>query len=104
MARDWSSPAKLNLIEKIQVELSDFITFQNNDGPEEFEKRVKWLQAFGRPVVCTGFLAANPGRIRLRRPAGVTRRPRGAAKTEVALPRSGAGAYRSGIAARICRM
>ena len=58
---DWSSAAKLGPVEKIQIELSDFITFQNYQGPEEFEKRVKWLQAFGRPVVCTGFLARNQG-------------------------------------------
>jgi hypothetical protein len=58
---DWSSAAALSPIEKMQVELSDFVSFQNYDGPEEFEKRVKWLQAFGRPVVCTGFLARNQG-------------------------------------------
>lgn len=58
---DWSSTATLSPIEKIQIELSDFISFQNYDGPEEFEKRVKWLQAFHRPVVCTGFLARNQG-------------------------------------------
>jgi hypothetical protein len=58
---DWSSDAKLGPIEKIQIELSDFISFQNYDGPEEFEKRVKWLQAFHRPVVCTGFLARDQG-------------------------------------------
>jgi hypothetical protein len=58
---DWSSMATLSPIEKIQVEQSDFISFQNYEGPEEFEKRVKWLQAFGRPVLCTGFLARNQG-------------------------------------------
>jgi hypothetical protein len=58
---DWSSSATLSPIEKIQVELSDFISFQNYDGAQEFEKRVKWLQAFHRPVVCTGFLARNQG-------------------------------------------
>jgi hypothetical protein len=58
---DWSSANNLSPIEKIQVELSDFISFQNYDGPQEFEKRVKWLQAFHRPVVCTGFLARNQG-------------------------------------------
>jgi len=58
---DWSSAASLSPIEKIQVELSDFLSFQNYDGPQEFEKRVKWLQAFQRPVVCTGFLARNQG-------------------------------------------
>ncbi|MEI9971649.1 MAG: 1,4-beta-xylanase [Ignavibacteriota bacterium] len=58
---DWSSMATLSPIEKIQIEQSDFISFQNYDGPEDFEKRVKWLQAYGRPVLCTGFLARNQG-------------------------------------------
>ncbi len=58
---DWSSAATLSPIEKTQIELSDFVSFQNYDGPEEFEKRVKWLKAFGRPVLCTGFLARNQG-------------------------------------------
>jgi hypothetical protein len=58
---DWSSIEKLSPVEKIQVELSDVISFQNYDGPDEFEKRVKWLKAFGRPVLCTGFLARNQG-------------------------------------------
>jgi hypothetical protein len=58
---DWSGKDKLGPVEKIQVELSDIISFQNYDGPAEFEKRVKWLQAFGRPVLCTGFLARNQG-------------------------------------------
>ena len=58
---DWSGEATLGPIEKIQIEQSDFISFQNYDGPQEFEKRVKWLQAFQRPVVCTGFLARNQG-------------------------------------------
>ena len=43
------------------MENSDVISFQNYDGPQEFEKRVKWLQAYGRPVICTGFLARNQG-------------------------------------------
>jgi hypothetical protein len=58
---DWSSADKLGPIEKIQLENSDVISFQNYDGPQEFEKRVKWLQAFGRPILCTGFLARNQG-------------------------------------------
>jgi hypothetical protein len=58
---DWSSPAKLSPVQKIQIELSDFISFQNYDGPQEFEKRVQWLKAFNRPIMCTGFLARNQG-------------------------------------------
>ena len=58
---DWSSEATLSPIAKIQIQLSDFISFQNYYGPDEFEKRVKWLKAYGRPVVCTGFLARDQG-------------------------------------------
>jgi len=58
---DWSGLDKLGPLEKIQVENSDVISFQNYDGPQEFEKRVKWLQAFGRPIICTGFLARTQG-------------------------------------------
>ena len=47
--------------EKIQIERSDIISFQNYQGPQEFEKRVKWLQAYGRPVLCTGFMARSEG-------------------------------------------
>jgi hypothetical protein len=58
---DWSGKEKLGPVQQIQVDLSDIITFQNYDGPAEFEKRVKWLQAYGRPIVCTGFLARDQG-------------------------------------------
>jgi len=58
---DWSSLAKLSTVERLQVDLSDVISFQNYDGPAEFEKRVQWLKAFGRPVLCTGFLDRGHG-------------------------------------------
>jgi hypothetical protein len=58
---DWSSADKLGAAEKIQIERSDIVSFQNYQGPQEFEKRVKWLQAYGRPVLCTGFLARGQG-------------------------------------------
>ena len=54
---DWSSPDKLSPVEKIQIELSDIVSFHSYDPPQEFERRVKWLQAFGRPVLCTEYLA-----------------------------------------------
>jgi hypothetical protein len=54
---DWSAPEKLSPIEKIQVELSDVISFHNYGRPEEFEKRVRWLQAYNRPILCTEYMA-----------------------------------------------
>lgn len=58
---DWSSPDKLGATEKIQLENSDVISFHNYDQPEEFEKRVKWLQVYHRPLICTEYMARGNG-------------------------------------------
>lgn len=58
---DWSSPDKLGAMEKIQTELSDVISFHNYDKPEEFEKRVIWLQPYHRPIICTEYMARGNG-------------------------------------------
>ncbi len=54
---DWSSEEKLSPMEKIQLELSDVISFHNYDQPVEFEKRVQWLQRYRRPILCTEYMA-----------------------------------------------
>lgn len=58
---DWSSPAKLTAIQKIQLEQSDIISFHSYDKPEEFEKRVQWLQQWKRPILCTEYMARANG-------------------------------------------
>jgi hypothetical protein len=58
---DWSSPEKLDPIEKIQMELSDIVSFHNYGKPEEFEKRVQWLQAYHRPILATEYMARGNG-------------------------------------------
>jgi hypothetical protein len=58
---DWSSPEKLGAAEKIQLENSDVISFHNYDKPDEFEKRVKSLQAYQRPLICTEYMARGNG-------------------------------------------
>jgi len=58
---DWSSPEKLGAIQKIQLELSDVISFHSYDKPEEFENRVKWLQPYHRPILCTEYMARGNG-------------------------------------------
>jgi hypothetical protein len=54
---DWSSFEKLTPIEQIQVSESDVVSFHSYDSPQEFEKRVKWLQAYNRPLLCTEYMA-----------------------------------------------
>lgn len=56
-AGDWSSSEKLKPIEKLQLDQSDIITFHNYENGEEFEKRIKWLQPLGRPIICTEYMA-----------------------------------------------
>lgn len=58
---DWSSHEALTPIEKVQIEQSDIITFHNYDNAAEFEKRVKWLQRYGRPMICTEYMARPNG-------------------------------------------
>jgi hypothetical protein len=58
---DWSSPDRLSAVERIQIQESDVISFHNYDKPEEFEKRVQWLDLYGRPVLCTEYMARGNG-------------------------------------------
>ena len=58
---DWSSLEKLGTMEKIQLENSDVISFHNYDKADEFDKRVKWLQAYHRPLICTEYMARGNG-------------------------------------------
>lgn len=60
-AGDWSSDVKLKPIERVQIEYSDIISFHNYDSPEDFEKRIKWLQRYQRPIICTEYMARPNG-------------------------------------------
>lgn len=57
----WNNPADLNAIERIQLENSDIITFHNYSWPEDFERRVHQLQVYGRPIICTEYMAPQAG-------------------------------------------
>jgi Cellulase (glycosyl hydrolase family 5) len=58
---NWSSPGKLSPMEKIQLEQSDVISFHNYAPPKNFEKHVRWLQAWRRPLICTEYMARPTG-------------------------------------------
>jgi hypothetical protein len=60
-AGDWSDSTKMKPIEQLQLSESDVITFHNYDGPEEFEKRIKFLQRYGKPLICTEYMARPNG-------------------------------------------
>jgi len=48
-------------MEKIQIDMSDVISFHSYDKPEEFEKRIVWLQPYNRPILCTEYMARGNG-------------------------------------------
>jgi hypothetical protein len=58
---DWSSPASLPPMAKVQIENSDIITFHNYGWPEEFEARIHDLQQYHRPIICTEYMARGAG-------------------------------------------
>jgi hypothetical protein len=60
-AGDWSTPQTLKPIEKAQIEQSDVITFHNYENAQEFEKRIKWLQQYDRPIICTEYMSRGNG-------------------------------------------
>jgi hypothetical protein len=58
---NWNDLDHLNEVEKIQLTQSDVISFHNYGWPEEFAARVKSLTVYGRPVICTEYMARSAG-------------------------------------------
>jgi hypothetical protein len=62
IGRDWSpGAATLTPLQRSQLAESDVITFHNYDWPEQFEARVKQLRGYGRPLICTEWMARSAG-------------------------------------------
>jgi hypothetical protein len=58
---DWSDPEKMEPMHIMQLEQSDIITFHNYDTPTDFEKKIKELQRYGKPILCTEYMARPNG-------------------------------------------
>ena len=58
---DWSVPEKLEPGARIQLELSDVVSFHSYDKPEIFEKKLLSLQQYHRPLICTEYMARGNG-------------------------------------------
>lgn len=58
---DWSSDAKLLPIQKVQLGMSDVISFHSYEPPEKFEARVASLERYHRPILCTEYMARGMG-------------------------------------------
>ncbi|HVF27750.1 MAG TPA: cellulase family glycosylhydrolase, partial [Pyrinomonadaceae bacterium] len=54
---DYSSDAKLDAMQRIQLEQSDIISFHNYEDAASFERSIKWLERYKRPILCTEYMA-----------------------------------------------
>jgi hypothetical protein len=53
--------ANLGELQQIQLRESDIISFHNYSWPEYFKREVMWLKKYGRPVICTEYMARSVG-------------------------------------------
>jgi hypothetical protein len=58
---DWSGDGTLNPMQRLQIEASDVINFHCYGRPDDVRRRVKWLQRYNRPILCTEYMARVTG-------------------------------------------
>ncbi|UGU15705.1 cellulase family glycosylhydrolase [Sinomicrobium kalidii] len=58
---DWSSHENMKPMHKLQLEQSDVISFHNYNDPQDFEEKIKQLQRYGKPLLCTEYMARPNG-------------------------------------------
>lgn len=58
---NWDRPDTLDAIERIQVTRSDVMSFHDYSWPETFAKRARQMLSYGRPVICTEYMARGNG-------------------------------------------
>lgn len=58
---DWSSLDKMNSMNRFLIENSDIISFHNYGNIQDFETRIQHLKQFGRPLLCTEYMARVTG-------------------------------------------
>jgi hypothetical protein len=58
---DWSQLAELPVIDRVQLAFSDIVTFHSYDPPPQLEARIRQLQGYKRPIICTEYMARGNG-------------------------------------------
>ena len=58
---DWENDAALSEMSRFQLQNSDVITFHSYEPPQVMKRRIDSLRRFGRPVVCTEYMARPRG-------------------------------------------
>ena len=60
---DFSSPSGLNPTQTVQFDQSDVFTFHNYGFPESFRTAIHQLKQYGRPVLCSEYMARDAGSV-----------------------------------------
>ncbi len=60
-AGDWSKWENMNAVQRVQLEQSDIISFHNYGVAENFLRDAGYMAAFGRPMICTEYMARGTG-------------------------------------------
>lgn len=55
---EWT-PDRIKELDAFMLENSDVITFHNYESPDEMERRIQQLRRFGRPILCTEYMARS---------------------------------------------
>ena len=58
---DWSSPSNFNAVQSVIMANNDINTFHNYGFIEDFAQAITWMKRYGRPVICTEYMARNIG-------------------------------------------
>jgi hypothetical protein len=58
---DWSKLVELAAIDRLQLALSDVITFHSYDPAPQLDLRIQQLQGYKRPIICTEYMARGNG-------------------------------------------
>jgi len=58
---DWSDTTKMAPVFRYALAQSDIITFHTYDEPDEVRRRIAALEPYGRPIICTEYMARPRG-------------------------------------------
>jgi hypothetical protein len=58
---DWGPDSPKDAMETTQLGQSDVITFHDYSWPETFKARIALLKPYGRPIICTEYMARGNG-------------------------------------------
>ena len=59
IGRDGLQPEELTSVSRFMLENSDIITFHTYETPEVPPRQIEYLESFGRPILCTEYLARS---------------------------------------------